>query len=108
MTQREERLERMDEWDDEGTKSPGQSASAVLSVRFSRDELGAVRAAAARNEQTVSEFVRTAALKHAQSRLAIHVSLVHSSGAAYAGTMYFPTPASRTQAASPLISGAAA
>jgi uncharacterized protein (DUF1778 family) len=103
MTKREDRFEEMDEWDEVGTKSSGQSASAVLSVRFSQRELATVRTAAFRNGQKISEFVRTAALARAESPLAIRVSLVQSSGAAYAGTMYFPTPASRTEYASPLI-----
>ena len=103
MAKREERFEQLDEWDEVGTKSSGQPASAVLSVRFSQRELANVRTAALRGGQKISEFVRTAALERAESHMAIRVSLVQSSGAAYAGTMYFPTPASRTEYASPLI-----
>lgn len=47
-------------------------ASTVYSVRFSRAEIGQIRAAAASVHQTTSEFIRRSALKEATNHVRIY------------------------------------
>jgi len=88
------------EWDEEVERRPGSKASAVFSVRFTREEIADVRQAASRAGERTSEFIRVAALTRARRGRAITVILQPSVGAPPGGAIVFARPGPSTRATS--------
>ncbi len=86
------------EWEESAERRPGRPASVVFSVRFGRDEIAAIRRAAARVRERTSVFIRVAALNRARG---ISVHLAPSTGAPSSGSILFAEAGPSTQVATP-------
>ena len=78
-------------------RRPRRAPSAVFSVRFGRNEIAAVRRAAAKAGERTSEFIRISALTRARGGQRISLDMVPSTGAAQAA---LSTPEANTYAVS--------
>ena len=87
------------EWEKEVERRSGRSGSIVFSVRFGRDEIAQIRAAAARLGERTSEFIRAAALKRVRGDSTISIDMVLSTGPLPGGLILFARPGGSTQVA---------
>ena len=96
----EEHYGEPNEWDEEVERRPGSKASAVFSVRFTREEIADVRQAASHAGERTSKFIRVAALTRARRGRAITVHLEPAVGAPTGGAIVFARPGPSTRATS--------
>jgi len=96
----EEHYGDLGEWHEEVERRPGSKASAVFSVRFTREEIADVRQAASLAGERTSEFIRVAALTRARGGRAITVQLQPSVGAPTGGAIVFARPGPSTRVTS--------
>lgn len=89
------------EWEEEVQRRPGHVGSVVFSVRFARDEIAAIRAAAMRAGERTSEFIRVAALQRVRGDSGISIEMGPSTGPLPGGVILFARPRESTQVATP-------